>query len=53
MPSRRAQSVQEHSPPSQTQGESVLIAVATTSAVFLCLTLYACFTKSGFTGYGP
>mmetsp|Transcript_81606 Transcript_81606/g.227071 ORF Transcript_81606/g.227071 Transcript_81606/m.227071 type:complete len:233 (-) Transcript_81606:284-982(-) len=34
-------------------GESVLIAVATTSAVFLCLTLYACFTKVDFTGCGP
>mmetsp|Transcript_32031 Transcript_32031/g.92300 ORF Transcript_32031/g.92300 Transcript_32031/m.92300 type:complete len:261 (-) Transcript_32031:82-864(-) len=34
-------------------GVSVLVAAATTSIVFLCLTAYACCTKSDFTGMGP
>mmetsp|Transcript_28501 Transcript_28501/g.81630 ORF Transcript_28501/g.81630 Transcript_28501/m.81630 type:complete len:276 (+) Transcript_28501:86-913(+) len=33
--------------------ESVLLALATTSGVFLMLTAYACITKSDFTGLGP
>lgn len=32
---------------------SVLLAVATTAFVFFGLTLYACFTKTDFTGCGP
>mmetsp|Transcript_27335 Transcript_27335/g.78720 ORF Transcript_27335/g.78720 Transcript_27335/m.78720 type:complete len:266 (-) Transcript_27335:97-894(-) len=34
-------------------GPSVLMAVATTSIVFMCLTAYACCTKSDFTGMRP
>ncbi|CAK0819106.1 unnamed protein product, partial [Prorocentrum cordatum] len=33
--------------------ESVLLAVATTAVIFFCLTAYACFTKTDFTGMGP
>jgi len=38
---------------SQYKTSSVLIAVATTALVFLCLTAYACCTKTDWTGYGP
>mmetsp|Transcript_116735 Transcript_116735/g.326554 ORF Transcript_116735/g.326554 Transcript_116735/m.326554 type:complete len:246 (-) Transcript_116735:323-1060(-) len=34
-------------------GESILVAVATTSLVFLGLTLFACCSTSDFTGMGP
>lgn len=33
--------------------ESVLLAVATTALIFFCLTAYACFTKTDWTGMGP
>mmetsp|Transcript_37218 Transcript_37218/g.84621 ORF Transcript_37218/g.84621 Transcript_37218/m.84621 type:complete len:275 (-) Transcript_37218:74-898(-) len=33
--------------------ESVLLALATTAGVFLVLTMYACVTKTDFTGFGP
>jgi hypothetical protein len=37
----------------QYKTESVLLAVATTAVIFFCLTAYACFTKTDWTGMGP
>eukprot|EP00440_Ansanella_granifera_P017152 gb/GFBE01018630.1/.p1 GENE.gb/GFBE01018630.1/~~gb/GFBE01018630.1/.p1 ORF type:complete len:280 (+),score=65.84 gb/GFBE01018630.1/:1-840(+) len=33
--------------------QSVLLALAVTVVTFFCLTVYACFTKTDFTGMGP
>lgn len=33
--------------------QSVVLAAGMTAAIFLCMTLYACFTETDFTGYGP